>query len=147
MLKRIPIHPLLFIIFPVIALLGHNITEVPVNVIVRPLIIALAGMLVLFGAAYLALRDILKAGLVVTLFLALFFTYGQLYNFLKDTPPVVAGLLARHRYVIILYTGLFILGLIAILTSRKNFHNINLTLNLVGLVLLVVPVYRLPDIP
>ncbi len=141
MLKRLPIHPFLFAIFPVLVLLGHNITEVSIDVIVRPLIIILGGTLILFVVLRLALRNTLQAGLVVSLFLVLFFTYGQVYNLLKESSLVVAGL-ARHRYLIIVYAGLFILGLIAVFRGRKDYQNANLTLNLVGVLLLVFPVYQ-----
>ncbi len=142
MLKRFPIHPFFFAIFPVLALLGHNITEVSTDVIVRPLIIILGGTLILFVALRLALRNTLQAGLVVSLFLVLFFTYGQVYNLLKESSLVVAGL-ARHRFLIIIYAGLFILGLIAVFKGSNHYTNANLTLNLVGLILLVFPVYQI----
>jgi hypothetical protein len=142
MLKRAPIHPFLFAIFPVLALLGHNITEVSIDVIERPLIIAIAGTMVLFVVSRLLLRDTIKAGLVVTFFLVLFFTYGQVYNFLKANPFRLIDL-ARHRYLLVLYAGLFILGLVAILKMRVDTQNINLTLNLLGLFLLVYPAYQI----
>jgi hypothetical protein len=142
MLKRTPFHPFLFAIFPVLALLGHNITEVSLNVIVRPLFVILAGTVVLFVLSRLLLRDTLKAGLVVTFFLLLFFTYGQVYNFLKENPLQVIDL-ARHRYLIVLYGGLFILGLIAIQKVHIENQNANLTLNLLSLFLLIYPVYQI----
>ena len=142
MLKRTPFHPFLFAIFPVLALLGHNITEVSINVIERPLIIALSGTLVLFILLRLLLRKPLIAGLMVTLFLALFFSYGQVYNFLKENPVPVLDL-ARHRYLIVLYSGIFISGLIIILKAHLDHQNVNLTLNLLSLFLLIYPVYQI----
>ncbi len=140
MLKRFPIHPLLFAIYPVLALYGHNITEVTADGVLRSLLISLAGGAILFVAMRLALRDTLKAGLVVTLFLVLFFTYGQVYNLLKESPLLA---LARHRYLIVPYAGLFLLGLVAIFKARQHYTNLNLTLNAVGLILLVFPVYQI----
>jgi hypothetical protein len=142
MLKRFPFHTLLFAIYPVIALYGHNITEVTPDGVVRPFFVAIAGTLFLFVAMRLLFRNTLKAGLLVTFFLLLFFTYGQVYNLLKESSLVAAGL-ARHRYLIFIYAGLFILGLIALFRGSKHYTNINLTLNFVGLILLVFPVYQI----
>jgi hypothetical protein len=142
MLKRFPIHPLLFAIYPVLALYGHNVTEVSADGVVRPLLIALVGALILVAAARLALREPFKGDLVVTLFLVLFFTYGQVYHLLKESPGIAAGL-ARHRYLIILFAGLFVLGLISLFRSSRHYANLNLTLNVVGLILLVFPLYQI----
>jgi hypothetical protein len=141
MLKRIPFHPFLYAIYPVLALLGHNITEVSPDVIVRPLLVILVGTLLLFVALRLALHDTLKTGLLVTLALVLFFTYGQIYNWLKEDPLGLA-LLARHRYLLIAYTTLFILGAIAVLKGRLDYQNSNLALNLVSIFLIVYPAYQ-----
>ena len=142
MLKRFPFHPFLFAIYPVLALYGHNVTEVTLEGVIRPLFIALAGAIILFAAVRLVLRDTLKAGLVVTLFLLLFFTYGQVYNLLKESSGIAAGL-ARHRYLIILFAGLFVLGVAAIFKGSRNYINLNLTLNVVSLILLVFPLYQI----
>ncbi|MCL4562231.1 MAG: hypothetical protein M1281_16670 [Chloroflexi bacterium] len=140
--KRFPLHPFLFAIFPVLALLGHNISEVTIDVILRPAIIVLTVTLILFLLSTLVLRDAQKASLVITLFLVLFFTYGQVYNFMRENPVVPASL-ARHRYLLVLYAGLFILGLVAILRGKRNYQKINQALNLVGMLLLIFPVYQI----
>ncbi len=142
MLKRLPFHPFLLAIFPVLTLLGHNITEVSLDVSARPIIVVLAGTLFLFVALRLALRNWLQAGLVLSLFLMLFFTYGQVYNLLKAN-PLTAAHLARHRYLLVVYAGLFMLGLVAIFRNHKGYPNATLTLNLVSTLLLVLPVYQI----
>ncbi len=142
MLKRFPVHTLFFAIYPILALFGHNITEVTSSDVIRSLLVSLAGALVLFALARLLLRDTLRAGLVVTLFLLLFFTYGQVYNLLKEGSGI-ALLLARHRYLLALFGGLFVLGLVAIFMGGRHYPNANLTLNVIGLVLLVFPLYQI----
>ncbi len=141
MFKRIPIHPFLFAVYPILALLGHNITEVSPDVVVRPLLVSLLGTLALFVVTRLVLRDTIKAGLIVTLFLVFFFTYGQVYNILKENQTVLVGL-ARHRYLILVYAALFASGAIAILKARLDYQNSTLALNLVCIFLILYPVYQ-----
>ena len=139
--KRVPFHPFLFAVFPVLAFLGHNITEVSPNVIVRPLLVVLAGALFLFAIFRLVLRSSLRAGLILTLFLALFFTYGQVYNLLKEGSGILLSL-ARHRYLVVVYAVVLVAGVVLIMRSRGDLRVPNQALNLVGLVLLVFPLYQ-----
>ena len=142
LLKRTPFHPFLFAIFPVLALLGHNINEVSINVIIRPLIIVLAGTLVLVVLSRVLLRDTLKAGLVVTLFLVLFFTYGQVYHLIRDL-HAIGFQLARHRYLGPVFLVFLIGGLWLIQTRLKNLELATSALNLVGLILVILPIWQI----
>ena len=141
-LNRFPVHPFLFAAYPVLALLGHNVTQVPLDVVFRPLLVSLAAALIVFALLSVLLRDGLKACLMTTLVVFLFFTYGQVYHWLKSTPLAGTGLV-RHRIVLILYAVLLIAGLLIILRGRLNLRIASQTLNLVGVLLLVVPLFQI----
>src|SRR5215213_10136197 len=82
-LQAIPFHPLFFVAYPVLALVGININEVEPTVLWRPLIILLlsaSALLMLFG---LFSRDWHRAALLLSLLIFLFFTYGHVYAYLK----------------------------------------------------------------
>lgn len=144
MFRRIPFHPLLFTIYPILALLGYNIHEVDERVALRPLLVSLAGATLLFALGLVISRQARKAGLITTLVAVLFFTYGHLYTFL-ETHPLLGFHLGRHRYLAVLYLALLILGIFWILRKTKDTAQITLVLNLVGIVLLIYPIFQIAN--
>lgn len=124
-----------------IALLGQNITEVSIDVIYRPLMFSLIGTSVLFVILRIFLRNTYKSALISSLCLFLFFSYGQVYNLLKEVPFNVMGL-GRHRYLFPIYGLLLVLGLIIIIKKLRDYSVANQMLNLVAVLLLIFPLYQ-----
>lgn len=138
MLKRIPLHPLLFSIFPVLSLLATNLGEIDVGTAVRPLAVCLglaaASTLIV---SLLMRRNVRRAALVVTGGLILFFTYGQVYSALKST--IVLGAAAgRHRVLAPALAVTAVAGFLA-LRRVRSLNTATLVLNLVGLMLVAFP--------
>ena len=140
-MKRIPIYPFLFSIFPPLALLANNITEVEYQVIIRPLLISLGLSVVLFFSLRLISRDWHKAALLTGLILVLLYSYGQVYDFLQNH-PVFGHNFGRHRILIIFYILIMVIGSWFIL--RKDSKNISTSyfLNFLSIFLLIYPFYR-----
>jgi hypothetical protein len=107
--QAIPFHPLLFAVYPVLALMGININEVEPVVLWRPLFVLLlsvAFLLLLFG---LFSRDWHRAAFLLSIFIFLFFTYGHVYAYLKKI-DVDGFILGRHRQMLPLWVGLAVLA-------------------------------------
>ncbi len=141
-LQSVPIHSLLFAVYPVIALLAFNISEVELSSGFRPLLLSLlmAGSLLL--VLRVIYRDWRRAALLATIILILFFSYGHVYILLKGV-NVNGFYLFRHRTLVPIWLGLA--GLTIWWASRKslNLTSATYTLNLVGLFLLILPVIQL----
>src|ERR1044072_4294005 len=108
-LQRWPLHPFLFAVYPILALLAFNISEVDFPSGLRPLALStlLAGLLIL--VFYVFFRDWKKAALMSTLILILFFSYGHIYLLLKGV--AVGGFyLFRHRTLVPIWIVLGGLG-------------------------------------
>ena len=140
--QGVPLHCLLFAVYPVIALLGTNRSEVEISSGIRPLLLSIlmAGFLLLvFRGIY---SDWRRAALASTLILILFYSYGHIYILLKGIN--VDGLyLFRHRTLIPLW---FVLAAAAVWwAARKRLKVASATyaLNLIGLFLLVLPIFQL----
>lgn len=140
--RGFPLHPLLFAIYPVLALLAINISEVDPASGWRPLWLSIAAAGSLTLACYAILRDWKRAALLTTLVLILFYSYGHVYLLLKGFE--IDGLfLFRHRTLVPLW---FVLGALLIWwISRRAFRTETATyaLNLVGLLLLILPFFQL----
>jgi len=72
------IHPFLFGMFPILSLFLHNISEAPLSIILVPTAIVIGFSILLLALSLLIFKDWIKAALVVTFFLLLFFSYGSL---------------------------------------------------------------------
>jgi hypothetical protein len=142
MLKRLIIHPFAFALFPIAALLAYNIVQVSPRVALRSVAISLSATLILVLLITLVTRQWRKSALISTSLLILFFSYGHVYEFLQ-AHPVFGFSLGRHRYLIILYCLVFALATWTILRRSFDLANFILAFNVIGLLLLVLPVYQI----
>ena len=80
--KSFVIHPFLFAVFPILALYAYNKAELSFSVTLLPLAYASGVALLLLALSWLILRNVRKAGIVVSIFLILFFSYGYAIDLL-----------------------------------------------------------------
>jgi hypothetical protein len=141
-LQHFPLHPLFLCIFPVLSLLATNITEVDPDVILRPLLFSIAGMILILVTLRMALKDIRKAAMVASLFLVLFFSYGHVYQIL-ELKEIFGVNIGRHRYLIPFYILIACSGLWFILRKIKDFVSITIAMNIIGGILLITPIVQI----
>ena len=141
-LHALPFHLLLFAVYPILALLAFNMAEVDIASGLRPLLLSmlLAGLLVLIF--YGILRDWNRAALVTTVLLILFFSYGHAYIALKSI-GIDGFFLFRHRTLIPIWFGLSLLLWWWASRKLKNVLSATYVLNLIGLCLLIMPLFQL----
>ncbi|HCC79390.1 MAG: hypothetical protein A2X25_06690 [Chloroflexi bacterium GWB2_49_20] len=133
-----PWYPLLLSAYPVLALFGNNVNEARPDVIVRPLLVFLAGALVLILLFRLLLRDWHRAAFASCMWIILFATYGHLINYLIDKEIDIPS-----HYILSLWLVLaeFFLWLASRL--RIKFFQATVSLNLIAAFLLVYPLYQI----
>lgn len=144
MKKTIVIHPILFAIYPILFLFTHNIALFLANEIFLPLLInsGLAFMLwFLFG---FLLKNKEKSGLLTSLSIILFFSYGHVYNAIKifyfsqDTLG-----LDLHVFILPVWGLIFIAGLYFFIKSKKNLNNLTNLLNIVAVSLIIMSIVNI----
>jgi hypothetical protein len=138
-MQKFPFYPLLFAIYPVLALYAYNIKEVSGSVVWRLLTLSLAGAVLLFCIFKLVIRNWQKSALLTFTALFIFFTYGRIYDALKTTSLVDLNIV-RHRYLVIVFVILFGILSWVILRKIRNFSPLTGILNISTLVLLFIPV-------
>jgi hypothetical protein len=144
MLKRLILHPFAFAIFPILALLAHNIAEVNPRVALRSIIISLSATIILILIVALISRSWQRAAIVTTFILILFFSYGQVYELLQKT-PIFGFSLGRHRYLAIIFSLILTIGLWWIFRKLKDLNTTTQALNSLGVLLLVFPVFLIAN--
>ncbi len=136
--RRSVLLPLLFSLYPVLALLAHNIGEVRFSAGVRALFLVVGAAYLFWLVLRLLLRDWLRAGILCALFLILFFSYGHIYSYLEKS-TIFGFSLGRHRLLVPVWIA--IAALLVWWTSRRlrNVTIVGSTLHWIGLVMLVFP--------
>jgi len=141
-LKRYPFHTFLFAIYPVLALLANNLTEVEPAVALRPLVISIILAALILALALIPLKNWRKAGVVATFLLVLFYSYGHLYNLLRDNPLLGVNL-GRHTILGTIYIVLLSIGLFLSIRVLRDFSAATQLLNWVGILLLLFPIFQI----
>jgi len=141
-LECYPLHPFLFAMYPILALLAFNISEVDYSSGFRPLVLSILVAVILVLIFYLFYRDWRRTALISTILLILFFSYGHIYILLKGV-EISGFYLFRHRTLVPIW--IVLTGLAIWWVSRKSLDvtSATHTLNVVGLFLLILPIIQM----
>jgi hypothetical protein len=137
--SRYYIYPFLLGMYPILALWNHNASFVEFGSVIRSLVLTLVGIALLILLFKLILRDWHKAGLAATLGALLFFSYGHVFLFLSENLEPIA----RHRYVVALFIGIFLLGLWWIARRLHSPRGLERFLTVTGVVLVAFSLLQL----
>ncbi|HEX5579056.1 MAG TPA: hypothetical protein VFY43_05250, partial [Candidatus Limnocylindria bacterium] len=108
-LSLVPWHTLAVALFPVLFLFAENAEQqVTLAPLWAPLLLCFAGGVALLLVAILATRSVVRGGLLATLVLVLFFSFGHLWNVLGAPMDASRWLLAAGYLLIGIGLGLLI---------------------------------------
>ncbi|MFN8461123.1 MAG: hypothetical protein U0X93_05065 [Anaerolineales bacterium] len=117
MKKILPyLHPFLFAVYPIVELRNFNIAYVDSATLVRPILISLASTAVIWGILRLLTREWKKSGIVTTIIVIIFFSYGHVFLQIQST----FSEMIRHRYLLLIFAALFALAVWFIFWRMKN---------------------------
>ncbi len=127
--------PFLLSIQPVLQLFSINVAELDFSEIIRSLFAALLFESIAFAALYLLLRNWIKAGLVASLFILLFFLFGDVADWVVKAfglGPV------RANFLILTLVAIIMIVWFWVVQSRiKNTRTLNLYFNLLSVLFLI----------
>ena len=131
------IHPILFSIFPVIFIFSENIHLLPVTEIFLPLvtIVGITVLVLFLSKNKIEYRN--KVALVISLIIVLFFTYGYFYGIINDA-QLENSEISRHRYLLMPYFGLGIVGITFFIKSNRLFNNATTITNGIAISIIVI---------
>ncbi len=110
------LHPFLFALYPILELRNHNITYVGATDLIRPVILSILLTGLIWIIFRLLTRDWQKSGIITTLMMIAFFTYGQVFIEIESA----FGIVIRHRYLALIYASvLLLLGMLILWKVRK----------------------------
>ena len=122
--------------------MASNFYETHLTDIFRPILFSLVFCLVI----YLLFRGIFrkdknKSPLITSITILLFYSYGHVYNIIESNGSL-ADLIGHHRYLIAIF-GLVWISALLFVIFRKTNDNLTLLFNLVGIVLVVLPIFQI----
>jgi hypothetical protein len=139
--KPVVIHPFLFAIFPILFLYAHNIDKSPPNEILLPIIITTCLAFLSWLLLNLILKDKKQAGLLVSIFLLLFFSYGHIYDMMSLLPFLAK---IRHPITVLLFFSLLLLlGAFLLVKTRWNLRNFTSLFNIIAISLVAISLVNL----
>lgn len=171
-IKYIVLHPIAFAIFPGLSLYSINIAELTLYQLSEPLIISVAFSIILWAIINLILEDRRFSGLITSMLILLFFSYKpiiKIFNYeiissylIQLLSQLDNSLLKTHILKIcssinISLTIYLLLGITFILyihpriklnkiSNRNGLYKITILLNIVSMILLIVPFFKIVTI-
>jgi len=130
-------YPYAIATYPIISLLGTNIGQISGYDSIRSLVIVMLAVILLNYILRRLYKDNNKAALTTSIVTILFFTYGHVFLFLRNSS---FPLLARHRYLFIVWGVILI---VAVVKVAKVKVDLTRNLNIVSLILLLFPLYQM----
>lgn len=139
--KSIPAHPVLLAIYPVIFLYAQNVDFTPLSGAVAPMAIAGASSLLLLLLLRFALRDTHRAGLLASLVVLLFFSYGHFSGAIGGFDCTVGEVNFGADAVLTPIWGILLaLGAYALVKTRRDLHTVTDLLNIAAVCLILIAV-------
>ena len=137
MKKTIIVYPFLFALFPVVFLYSYNIAQLTFSEILLPAAIILGFTIMTVPVLWMILKkDWKKAGIINTIFLILFFSYGRVYEAIK-TWQIGDFVIGRHRYLMIVWAIAFFMIIYLTIRTRNNLDRLTNILNVTAIVLIL----------
>jgi len=127
------LHPFLFALYPILAILALNIEETNATTAVRPIGISLFSCILCLILFRMITKNWYRAGIITSILLVWFFSYGHVYNYFEGL-SLFGFTIGRHRYLALLWLCLGGISiwwaarqLQALTTSTKFFNVIAIT--------------------
>lgn len=139
MKKILPyLHPFLFALYPIFELRNFNIAYVDSASLARPVLLSLVCTALIWIILRLLTREWQKSGIVTTLVVIVFFSYGHVYLAIQSA----FGEMIRHRYLLLIFGALFALAVWFIFWRMKRADTLVNFLTMAGAFLAIFSVAR-----
>ena len=141
-LKRLPLHPYLLSGYSVLTLVAINMGKFVPWMAVRSLVFFILVIAILYWPLKWFTRSPHKAALLLTLFLAAFFTYGHIHNLLAGIRLLGINF-GRHRTLVLIWLAILASGAYWLARTRRDLQGVTRVLNVVLIIALCFPIFQI----
>ncbi len=138
-IKEIILYPFLYAIYPILFLYVNNIEQVSYVYTIRPIFISVTLSLSFYFLFKIILKNKEKAGLLVFIMIAIFFSYFNLMELLIKTP--LRDIL-KHFHLLLSIILLFLIITFIIINTKINLKKATYFLNVVSISLILICMYN-----
>jgi hypothetical protein len=135
------IHPFLFALWPILFVYSQNLEHLSLSQIWTSVLVLLGFTLVFFFLLLVLLRNAMRAGLLLSLFLILFFSYGQAYRILWGGQGG-ESLTNRQSILMAAWAILYLAGTALLIRIKRGLEDITKIVNVVALVLVLTSAFN-----
>lgn len=137
--KPVPLHPFLFAVYPVLFLYAQNVDFTPLGDALTPLAVVAVAVAILLLVLFAMLRNGARAGLLVSLFALLFFSYGRIVDLFESFEiPIGDFIMGPDALLLPVWVLCFALGVYFVLKTRSDLRTITNLLNVIAAVLVLL---------
>ena len=142
--KPFVLHPFLFALFPALFLYSMNMGEFPTGVVWVPLLKAIGLTAAGFVLLVLILKERMRAGLLLSLFIVLLSSYGHLRIALYCVPLPRYFLPCRTNAVLFpVVCAFFVILSLPLLRKGRSLSNLTRILNVTAFLLIIMTLFRI----
>ena len=136
-------HPFLFAVMPVLLFVSLNLNEIILDYIFTTLLIIVAAVIVSWYLLNLLLKDKMKSGLMLSLGLVLFFSYGHIYNILLINLDGAGASFGVNRYLLPSLLIVFVAGIFVIIKTKKHHREFTVIANGIAIVIISISIFNI----
>ena len=136
-LTSAPFHPFLFAIFPILFLFTNNFFKVPVEDLIIALVISASSAFALWYVLKRITKNGKKSGIITSLFLVLFFSYGHI--FISANGVDVSGFdTSNHYHFVIPFIVVFSVISFLVVSTKRTLNNATKISNAISVILIII---------
>ena len=133
-----PFHPFLFVflsplVFFINSINAHFYELYPADLVLPTLLILIPTILLWLGFRFF-FKSSTKSGLLVSLIVILFLSYGLIFKKLNE---MTVDFEIQHQFFLVPFLGIFILGFLYCLKTKRKLNNITTILNVITIAFIV----------
>jgi len=132
--KPVLLHPFLLAILPILFLYSHNMSELSIDELLLPLVIAAGASLLVWLLSAMIMHERLRAGLLASFFWLWFFSCGHLYDLVIRAAGAELQLEGKVPFLGI-YCGLLFAGMLLLARQQRALPTLSAMLNIIALTL------------
>ncbi len=136
------VHPFLFAVSPVLTLFSHNVGQVAFSEVALPLGFSLLAAVVLLAVSFLIFRDSVKAAILVSLFLVLFFSHGHLMRYVNNW-WIGSFHIGGQKPVLLFWLVLLICCFFLLLKTRSSLAALTKVLTVAATIMVLFPLVNI----
>lgn len=141
-MKQLVFHPILIALFPVLLIYSQNIHLILLEGIIFPILIIVTVAIGLWASIKFILKNIIKSGLISSILIFLFFSYGHIFNILESNLTQEYSN-SIHIFLLILYTVIAFLSTCYLVKTNRRLNNFTTITNAMSIGLIVFVIYTI----